>query len=136
MREHPELSVGSNAEGIEVRSVGNSQTLRETALIEAFNLKADIEYVTKNYAAAKEALADMPPRCSPLPARAERASDACLFVCWTVPSVSDDSSVGSDHCPWQARWGHPQHSVLGAECSGQSAPKGAHYPGYRPCWAG
>jgi hypothetical protein len=49
--------------------------------------------VTKNYAAAKEALADMPPRCSPLPARAERASDACLFVCWTVPSVMTHWSV-------------------------------------------
>jgi tetratricopeptide repeat protein 30 len=62
VREHPELSVGSNSDGIEVRSVGNSQTLRETALIEAFNLKADIEYVMKNYDAAKEALSDMPPR--------------------------------------------------------------------------
>jgi len=36
--------------------------LKETALIEAFNLKAAIEYVTKNYEAAKEALVDMPPR--------------------------------------------------------------------------
>ena len=38
VREHPELSVGSNTEGVEVRSVGNSQVLRETALIEAFGL--------------------------------------------------------------------------------------------------
>jgi hypothetical protein len=29
----------SNTDGMEVRSVGNSQTLKETALIEAFNLK-------------------------------------------------------------------------------------------------
>ncbi len=36
--------------------------LRETALIEAFNLKAAIEYVLKNQDAAKEALSDMPPR--------------------------------------------------------------------------
>lgn len=31
-------------EGIEVRSVGNTLTLHSTALIEAFNLKAAIEY--------------------------------------------------------------------------------------------
>lgn len=43
-----ELGIGSNAEGIEVRSVGNTLTLRETALIEAFNLKAAIEYEMKN----------------------------------------------------------------------------------------
>lgn len=39
VRSHPELSVGSNTDGIEVRSVGNSSVLRETCLIEAFNLK-------------------------------------------------------------------------------------------------
>lgn len=39
VQEHPELSVGSNADGIEVRSVGNSPVLQETYLIEAFNLK-------------------------------------------------------------------------------------------------
>lgn len=39
MREHPELSVGSNTDGIEVRSVGNSSVLQETFLVEAFNLK-------------------------------------------------------------------------------------------------
>lgn len=39
VREHPELSVGSNTDGIEVRSVGNSPTLQETFLVEAFNLK-------------------------------------------------------------------------------------------------
>lgn len=62
VREHPELGVGSNAEGIEVKSVGNTAALKETALIEAFNLKAAIEYSIKNYSAAKEALMDMPPR--------------------------------------------------------------------------
>ena len=46
----------------QVRSVGNTVILRETALIEAFNLKAAIEYVLKNQDAAKEALSDMPPR--------------------------------------------------------------------------
>ena len=54
--------VGSSTDGIDVRSVGNSQVLRETALVEAFNLKAAIEYNMKNIEAAKEALIDTPPR--------------------------------------------------------------------------
>uniref|UniRef100_F7EJA9 Tetratricopeptide repeat protein 30 n=1 Tax=Xenopus tropicalis TaxID=8364 RepID=F7EJA9_XENTR len=62
IREHPELGVGMTTEGIEVRSVGNTLVLHETALIEAFNLKAAIEYQLKNYEAAQEALTDMPPR--------------------------------------------------------------------------
>ena len=35
----------TQTEGIDVRSVGNSLVLKETALIEAFNLKAAIECV-------------------------------------------------------------------------------------------
>ncbi|XP_022909557.2 intraflagellar transport protein 70A [Onthophagus taurus] len=62
IRDHPELSVGMQTEGIEVRSVGNTLTLHETALTEAFNLKAAIEYQLKNIEAAREALTDMPPR--------------------------------------------------------------------------
>ncbi|XP_052264590.1 tetratricopeptide repeat protein 30A-like isoform X2 [Dreissena polymorpha] len=73
IKEHPELSVGMTTEGIDVRSVGNSLTLHETALVEAFNLKAAIEYQLKNsnatlrgdtnaVEAACEALTDMPPR--------------------------------------------------------------------------
>lgn len=62
IREHPELSIGMTTEGIDVRSVGNTLVLHETALIEAFNLKAAIEYQLKNYAASQEALTDMPPR--------------------------------------------------------------------------
>ena len=62
VKEHPELGVGSNADGIEVQSVGNTQILKETALVEAFNLKAAIEYSMKNMEAGKEALMDMPPR--------------------------------------------------------------------------
>ncbi|XP_076749464.1 tetratricopeptide repeat domain 30 [Xylocopa sonorina] len=62
IREHPELGVGMTTEGIEVRSVGNTLTLHETALTEAFNLKAAIEFQLQNYEAAKEALTDMPPR--------------------------------------------------------------------------
>lgn len=59
------MSCCSQLDGLEVRSVGNSQVLKETALIEAFNLKAAIEMVLKNNAAVAEALADMPPRCIP-----------------------------------------------------------------------
>ena len=39
VRSHPELSVGSNTDGMDVRSVGNSSVLKETCLVEAFNLK-------------------------------------------------------------------------------------------------
>ena len=38
------------------------QVLKDTCLIEAFNLKAAIEYNMKSFAAAREALADAPPR--------------------------------------------------------------------------
>ncbi|OTF69813.1 tetratricopeptide repeat protein 30A-like protein [Euroglyphus maynei] len=62
IREHPELSVGMNTEGLEVRSVGNTEVLHESVLVEAFNLKAAIEYQMKNFQSAKEALTDMPPR--------------------------------------------------------------------------
>ncbi|XP_077387459.1 intraflagellar transport protein 70A [Festucalex cinctus] len=62
IREHPELSVGLTTEGIDVRSVGNTLVLHQTALVEAFNLKAAIEYQLKNLKGAQEALTDMPPR--------------------------------------------------------------------------
>ncbi|XP_051022103.1 tetratricopeptide repeat protein 30B [Acomys russatus] len=62
IRQHPELGVGTTTEGIDVRSVGNTVVLHQTALVEAFNLKAAIEYQLKNYEAAQEALTDMPPR--------------------------------------------------------------------------
>ena len=62
VREHPVLGVGSHSEGVEVKSVGNTKTLKETALIEAFNLKAAIEFSMKNNAASREILLDMPPR--------------------------------------------------------------------------
>jgi tetratricopeptide repeat protein 30 len=54
--------VGSNTDGNNVRSVGNSAILKETALIEAFNLKAAIEFQLKTVENAQEALSDMPPR--------------------------------------------------------------------------
>merc|ERR1712232_599136 len=65
VRDHPELSVGALAEGaggLQARSVGNTGVLRETALIEAFNLKPAVEYMMKNQEAARDALNDMPPR--------------------------------------------------------------------------
>nr|XP_043906241.1 tetratricopeptide repeat protein 30A isoform X2 [Solea senegalensis] len=62
IREHPELSVGMATEGIDVHSVGNTLVLHQTALIEAFNLKAAIDYQLKKLKEAQEALTDMPPR--------------------------------------------------------------------------
>uniref|UniRef100_A0A8D2AQQ7 Tetratricopeptide repeat protein 30 n=1 Tax=Sciurus vulgaris TaxID=55149 RepID=A0A8D2AQQ7_SCIVU len=62
IRQHPELGVGMTTEGIDIRSVGNTLVLHQTALVEAFNLKAAIEYQLRNYEAAQEALTDMPPR--------------------------------------------------------------------------
>nr|XP_020032214.1 tetratricopeptide repeat protein 30A2-like [Castor canadensis] len=62
IRQHPELGVGMTTEGIDVHSVGNTSVLHQTALVEAFNLKAAIEYQLRNFEAAQEALTDMPPR--------------------------------------------------------------------------
>lgn len=59
-----ELGVGSGAhstDSLDVHSVGNSQTLQETAIIEAENLKAAIEY-ENTVETAKESLQEMPPR--------------------------------------------------------------------------
>ncbi|XP_038607311.1 tetratricopeptide repeat protein 30B-like [Tachyglossus aculeatus] len=62
IRQHPELGVGMATEGIDARSVGNTLLLHRTALVEAFNLKAAIEFRLRNGEAAREALTDMPPR--------------------------------------------------------------------------
>ncbi|XP_037060788.1 tetratricopeptide repeat protein 30A1 [Peromyscus leucopus] len=62
IRQHPELGVGMTTEGIDIRSVGNTVVLHQTALVEAFNLKAAIEYQLRNYEVAQETLTDMPPR--------------------------------------------------------------------------
>jgi hypothetical protein len=43
-----ELSVGMQTDGIEVASVGNTITLHESCLVEAFNLKAAIQFNFKN----------------------------------------------------------------------------------------
>lgn len=66
----------SQQEGVEARSVGNSQVLRDSALVEAFNLKAAIELSLKNAAGAADALADMPPRCVGM-----RVDVACACMC-------------------------------------------------------
>ena len=62
IKDYPELGVGMVTEGMDVRSVGNSLLLHETALIEACNLKFAIDYKNKDMDAAREALTDMPPR--------------------------------------------------------------------------
>ena len=87
IRDHPELSVGMTTEGIEVRSVGNTITLHETALVEAFNLKAAIEYQNKNMAAAQEALTDMPPR-------SEEELDAVTLHNLALMSIDTDPAEG------------------------------------------
>lgn len=62
-RKNPELCLErAGSEKDQLQSVGNSLELKESALIETFNLKASIEYVLKNYNNAKEALEDMPYR--------------------------------------------------------------------------
>ncbi len=49
VKDHPELGVGAMTEGMwESRSVGNTQLLQDTSLIEACNLKFAIEYQMKN----------------------------------------------------------------------------------------
>jgi tetratricopeptide repeat protein 30 len=95
VRNHPELSVGSATDGLDVRSVGNSLVLKETCLIEAFNLKAAIEYdmrvvdpvkVTHNENnPAKEALTDMPPRL-------ESELDAVTLHNQAVINADDDAT--------------------------------------------
>ena len=47
IKAHPELSVGLQTDGIEVASVGNTQVLHESCLVEAFNLKAAIQFNLK-----------------------------------------------------------------------------------------
>lgn len=52
-------------------------------MIEAFNLKAAIEYSIKNYAAAKEALIDMPPR-------SENELDPVTLMNQALMNIDDD----------------------------------------------
>ena len=112
VREHPELSVGSQTEGIDVRSVGNSLVLKETALIEAFNLKAAIEFQMKNYDAAREALSDMPPRGEGTAAR------PCVVLVV--------------HLPWLYLTMAAPHTRRGGARPGVAAQHGAHEHGEPP----
>ena len=43
-----ELSVGMQTDGIEIASVGNTYILHESCLVEAFNLKAAIQFNLRN----------------------------------------------------------------------------------------
>lgn len=65
-RSHPELGMGAAPADADAvgppASVGNSQVLHDTALVEAFNLKFAVEMQLQHVDAAREALADMPPR--------------------------------------------------------------------------
>lgn len=70
-----------------IRSVGNTITLHETSLVEAFNLKAAIEYQLKNYEAAQEALTDMPPR-------SEEELDAATLHNQALMSMDSDPAEG------------------------------------------
>jgi len=89
IREHPELNVGHVTEGIDARSVGNTLVLHKTALIEAFNLKAAIEYQLKNYTASQEALTDMPPR-------QEHELDPVTLHNLALMNMDDDVNGGFD----------------------------------------
>lgn len=43
-----ELNIGTGGEDVELRRLSNSQVLHESCLLEAFNLKAAIEFQLKN----------------------------------------------------------------------------------------
>ena len=53
-------------------------------MIEAFNLKAAIEYSIKNFEAAKEALLDMPPR-------AEEEWDPVTLMNYALMNIEEDA---------------------------------------------
>ncbi|KAI3430438.1 hypothetical protein D9Q98_005033 [Chlorella vulgaris] len=61
-QQYPELGIGAQTESQGALSVGNSAKLKQTALVEAFNLRAAIELTMGNPAGAVAALSDMPPR--------------------------------------------------------------------------
>lgn len=56
-------------------------------MIEAFNLKAAIEYSIKNFEAAKEALLDMPPR-------AEEEWDPVTLMNYALMNIEEDAQGG------------------------------------------
>jgi tetratricopeptide repeat protein 30 len=58
---HPEIIL-SKGNGVRATSVANSPALYESCLIEAYNLKAAIDYMLNNIQEAKDALNEMPYR--------------------------------------------------------------------------
>jgi tetratricopeptide repeat protein 30 len=72
-----------------VITISNSEVLHQSHLIEAFNLKAAVEYTLKNYTAAKEAIRDMPPR-------QEQDLDPISLHNLAVTQFEDDSTAGYD----------------------------------------
>ncbi len=60
--DHPEFPIAAIEQGLEVREVPNSRTLHDTALVQAYNLRAAIFFVRKEKQNARDALASMPPR--------------------------------------------------------------------------
>lgn len=87
-RRNPELCLErTNSDKDQPQSVGNSLELKESALIETFNLKAAIEYVLKNYANAKEALEDMP-------FRREEELDPVTLMNQALMNFEKDPSAG------------------------------------------
>ncbi|KNC47071.1 flagellar associated protein [Thecamonas trahens ATCC 50062] len=60
--DHPEFPIAAIEQGLDVRVVPNSRTLHETALVQAFNLRAAILFVKGDKSSASEALRCMPPR--------------------------------------------------------------------------
>ena len=85
VRSHPELCVGTNEPGN--LSVGNSATLQNTYLIEAFNLKAAIGYQSERFEEAKTALNDMPPRN-------EDELDAVTLHNQAILNINEDPTSG------------------------------------------
>lgn len=85
-RKYPELSIGSRGSE-RLLSVGNTQTLQDSALIEAFNLKCAIEHQLKNDDAAKQALQDMPPRET-------EDLDPCTLHNKALVTIADDPDEG------------------------------------------
>eukprot|EP01084_Bolivina_argentea_P067242 122502_1 len=64
-KKNPNLSVGSGSNlpnGVNIKSVGITHALKQTSLIEAFNLKIAKEYQLKSFKKANGSLYGMPPR--------------------------------------------------------------------------
>lgn len=106
-----------------MRSVGNSAKLKQTALVEAFNLKAAIELELHNPVGAAAALSDMPPR-------QEQELDPVTLHNQAVISIAQGERTWR---VWDLGWCLPA-----AKCAAgrqQKAGKKWHFapPGTMPC---